>query len=198
MTCKTSTIQIKRGLDANLGGVTLKDGELAFTTDKGKLYVGNSGDKTLINPDLGTASEKDTGTTEGTVPVLGPDGKLDPSLIPSMAISEVYVVADESERLGLTEATAGDVAYQEDTKETYMLVKDPASVADNWVVIAGMKAPVTSVNEKTGEVVLEGNDILIPNYTIGTECAIIEPTDTVTVALGKLEYGILNIDGGTF
>lgn len=34
-------------------------------------------------PALGTASAKDTGTTEGTVPLLGADGKLPESMIPS-------------------------------------------------------------------------------------------------------------------
>jgi hypothetical protein len=36
-------IKIKRGLEANLGSLTLEDGELAITTDNHKLYVGVGG-----------------------------------------------------------------------------------------------------------------------------------------------------------
>jgi hypothetical protein len=59
------TIQIKRGLAANVGGVNLAAGECAFTIDTGKLYIGTGTDKILINPDL-LASPALTGTP--TVP----------------------------------------------------------------------------------------------------------------------------------
>lgn len=38
-------IKAKRGVEANLGSITLDDGEFAFTTDTRKLYVGFSGIK---------------------------------------------------------------------------------------------------------------------------------------------------------
>lgn len=43
-------IQLKRGLNANFGAVFLSEGEPAFVTDTGKLYVGDGNGKVLINP----------------------------------------------------------------------------------------------------------------------------------------------------
>lgn len=43
-------IQLKRGLSENFKTVILKNGEPAFLTDTGKLYIGNGIDKVLINP----------------------------------------------------------------------------------------------------------------------------------------------------
>lgn len=118
-----------------------------------------------------------TGTTPNTVPIIGPDskipdsvipddipriaedGKLDPGIIPSLALTEVFPVANEEERLALSQAHVGDVAYQEDTGETFMLLGLPASENQNWTPISGIKAPVTSVNGKTGAVVLGLGDI---------------------------------------
>lgn len=41
-------IQAKRGLEANLGSITLADGEFAVTTDTKKLYVGVAGAKICL------------------------------------------------------------------------------------------------------------------------------------------------------
>lgn len=46
-------IKIKRGLNANVGALTLLDGELALVTDTGKLLAGPS--KTVLNPDAPAA-----------------------------------------------------------------------------------------------------------------------------------------------
>jgi hypothetical protein len=43
-----ATIKAKRGLEANLGSITLGDGEFAITTDTKKLYVGLAGVKILL------------------------------------------------------------------------------------------------------------------------------------------------------
>lgn len=45
-----TTIQFKRGLNANLATATLLVGEPAFVTDTGKFYVGDGAEKVLINP----------------------------------------------------------------------------------------------------------------------------------------------------
>lgn len=41
-------IQVKRGIEANLGSITLADGEFAITTDTKKLYVGIAGSKVCL------------------------------------------------------------------------------------------------------------------------------------------------------
>ena len=51
-----SVIQLKRGLSANFGAVSLLSGEAAFLTDTGKFYVGNGTENVLINPDIAPVS----------------------------------------------------------------------------------------------------------------------------------------------
>ena len=48
-------IQIKRGLQANVKNLELAEGELAVALDTGKVYIGTTAGKTLVNPDGGTA-----------------------------------------------------------------------------------------------------------------------------------------------
>ncbi|WP_169834356.1 hypothetical protein [Paenibacillus donghaensis] len=50
-----TTIQIKRGLSANLSTLTLAAGELALATDTNKLYAGNGTERVLLNPDQAAA-----------------------------------------------------------------------------------------------------------------------------------------------
>ena len=191
-----SKIQIKRGLEADFSSVTLLPGELALVTDTGKLYIGDAdGNKDLINPTYGTAADLNVGTEAGNIPVLGSAGKLDTSVLPSLAITEVTVVNSQEEMLAL-EAQVGDVAVRTDANETYMLAQEPASDIDNWIKIS--HEIVTSVNGKIGDVVLVGEDILLPSYTPALTCGKIMVTDSVATALAKLEYRIDNIDGGSF
>lgn len=56
-----TTIQFKRGLDANFGAQSLSAGEPAFVTDTQKLYVGDGTNKVLINP-IEQPAGLDTGT----------------------------------------------------------------------------------------------------------------------------------------
>ena len=50
-------IKLKRGLSSNITAVNLDQGEPAFCTDTGKLYVGDGTQNILINPDGGIATE---------------------------------------------------------------------------------------------------------------------------------------------
>lgn len=50
-------IKLKRGLSDNIAAVNLDQGEPAFCTDTGKLYVGDGTQNILINPDGGIATE---------------------------------------------------------------------------------------------------------------------------------------------
>lgn len=110
--------------------------------------------------DAGTAAAKDVGSAAGNVPVLGTDGKLDASMMPAVAITDIFVKASQTEMLALT-AQKGDVCVRTDTNETYMLQGDSPSTLSNWVKI---KSPtdsgyVSAVNGKTGAVTLTTSDI---------------------------------------
>lgn len=48
-------IKLKRGLSSNITAVNLDQGEPAFCTDTGKLYIGDGASNVLVNPDGGTA-----------------------------------------------------------------------------------------------------------------------------------------------
>jgi hypothetical protein len=50
-------IKLKRGLSSNITAVNLDQGEPAFCTDTGKLYIGDGTQNILINPDGGIATE---------------------------------------------------------------------------------------------------------------------------------------------
>lgn len=66
-----TTIKIKRGLNANVGTLTLADGELALVTDTNKLIVGPS--KTVLNPDAPAAAVSSVAGKTGAVTLVKGD-----------------------------------------------------------------------------------------------------------------------------
>lgn len=69
--------------------------------------------------DLGTAAYKNIGNTEGNIPVLGANGKLDESMIPAIAINE-HFDAESQEAAMLLTVQNGDMVFIVDT--TYICV----------------------------------------------------------------------------
>ena len=155
-------ILILKGDSEKFKDKTLTQAELAYITDTKKVYIGVGGEKgednVLLNPTLGTAAEKDTGTAAGNVVEVDSDGKIATSLIPSTAITDVFVVNTQAERLALPDAHVGDVVVQLDVDETYILQVEPATEVGSWVKLQ-VAAPVASVAGKTGVVTLEIEDI---------------------------------------
>ena len=100
---------------------------------------------------LGTASTCDTGTSEGNVPVINANGKIDTSILPALAITDTFTAANESEMLALS-ADKGDVCIRTDLSKTYILKQAPASTLSNWAEIVSPADAVQSVNNKTGVV----------------------------------------------
>lgn len=181
-----TTIQIRRGVNASIGSLSLLSGEPAFVTDTGKLYIGNGSDKILINPTLGSAADATLGTAAGNVPVLDANGKLPDSTMPNISITDVFVVGSEAEMLALT-AETGDVAVRTDVSKSFILKTQPATSLANWQEILSPVGGLVSVNGKTGTVVLSGEDIAITGYTIASTPTALAATDTINAALGKLE-----------
>ncbi len=108
--------------------------------------------------DAGTAITKNVGTGAGEVPLIGEDGKIDSDLIPSISITDVFVVDSEAEMLAL-DAERGDVAVRTDVNNTFILKGDDPAVLSNWVELLHPECDVTSVNGKTGAVVLTTDDV---------------------------------------
>lgn len=107
---------------------------------------------------LGSAAFVDTGTSEGTVPILGVGGKLDTNVLPSITISDTFVVNSEAEMLALT-AESGDVAVRTDLSKSFILKASPASLLSNWQELLTPASPVQSVNGEVGAVILSAADV---------------------------------------
>lgn len=85
------------------------------------------------------------------VAVLDTDGKISSDKLPAIALSEIYVVSDATERDSLT-AQEGDVAKVINDNSTFIF--DGSS----WVELVTNYA-VDSVNGKTGVVSLDTDDV---------------------------------------
>jgi hypothetical protein len=108
--------------------------------------------------DAGTAASKNVGTASGNVPLLDSSGKLDSSVIPAMAINNIYTSSSQTAMLALS-ADVGDVCARTDGAGSFMLKATPASTLSNWVQLTAPTDTVTSVNGKTGVVVLTTDNI---------------------------------------
>lgn len=84
-----------------------------------------------------------------TVVQTGPDGKIDGSLMPSIAVVDTFPVPNEASMLGL-QCERGDIAIREDLGKTFILTQMPPSTLSNWRELTSTN--VTSVNGKTGAI----------------------------------------------
>lgn len=113
-------------------------------------------------PELGTASSKNTGITEGDIPILGIGGKLNEIVIPKIAISNTHIVGTQINMLALT-AYIGDVAIRTDLNKSYILKGIPASELNNWQELVTPTSSVQSVAGRTGTVVITKADVGLGN-----------------------------------
>ena len=112
--------------------------------------------RTLL--ELGTAAQKNAGAAAGNVPLIGADGKLDTSIMPQLAITDIFDADSKDAMLALT-AQQGDVCRRTDEGKTYILAGNDPSVEANWKLFLMPECDVVSVNGKTGVVVLSTDNI---------------------------------------
>ena len=128
-------IKIKRGPYSRVGTLPLRKGELAFTTDTLRLYVGlsdteGSTTKAMINKP--TYSQEDADGLFINVDQIDAhngicelvDGFVDPSRLPEEYIDEV-VVAEDLESLPAT-GSSGTIYITEDDNMSYRWARDAA------------------------------------------------------------------------
>lgn len=153
---------------------------------------------------LGTASGKNIGVAEGTVPILGAGGKLSPDVLPSVAITDTFVVASQSAMLQLA-AQKGDMAIRTDVKKTFVLKTEPANTLSNWVELPTPTDTVTSVNGQTGIVTLtttnisEGPESTNKYFTEGRAKAAAKTLNASELMDGKsilYSTDVITLDGG--
>lgn len=146
-------------------GQVLKYGGSSGTAVWGALVASEIPSLTLSKiTDAGTAAEKNVGTSSGNVPILDANGKLDTGVLPAIAISDTFVVANQAAMLALT-AEVGDVAVRTDLSKSFILKASPASTLANWQELLTPVDVVQSVNGKTGVVTLTASDVGLGNVT---------------------------------
>ena len=105
------------------------------------------------------------GAADG-VAALGSDGKVPTSQLPTLALAQPFVVADEAARLA-SGAEVGDFVIQSDSPDlAYLLVATPATEEENWVPFGNT---VLSVAGKQGAVTLEVADVSGAESTTGSQ-----------------------------
>ena len=85
------------------------------------------------------------------VATLDANAKIPTSQLPSLAVTETFVVTSEAAMLALT-AQVGDVAVRTDIKENFILQTEPANILSNWIMLQTPTDVVTSVNGNVGAV----------------------------------------------
>lgn len=115
-------------------------------------------DAKVDHSSLGTAASKNTGIASGNVPILDAQGKLNESVLPSIAITDTFVVDSEVEMLALTVQT-GDVAVRNDLSQTFILRGTDPTILGHWEHLKSPTDAVQSVNGKTGAVTLTKDDV---------------------------------------
>ena len=170
--------------------ITASTGKSFVTYDTKGLVTGGTA-ITATNEQLvkGDGSGITIGTNSGNIPVLNGSGKLADSVIPSIAITDTFVVATEPAMLALT-AQVGDVAIRTDVFKSFILQTSPASVVANWQELKTPTDAVSTVNGQSGAVTLGGGDILVETGSTVTDAATIAVGDTIDSALGKLNTEI--------
>ncbi|RWB08771.1 MAG: hypothetical protein EOQ39_18840 [Mesorhizobium sp.] len=99
----------------------------------------------------GTAASKNTGVAAGNVPILDGSGLLDTSILPSIAITDVFTVATQAAMLALT-AQKGDIAIRSDLNKSFALsTNSPTTLAD-WKELLTPTDVVLSVAGLTGAI----------------------------------------------
>ena len=121
------------------------------TVTKADVILGNvTNDSQVKRSEMATANG---------VATLDANGKLPTSQVPSLAITDTYVVTNPADRLALTLADRGDVAIVTSENKSYILQVEPYSIAGNWKLILTPTSPVNSVNGQTGNISLTTTDI---------------------------------------
>ena len=109
--------------------------------------------------DAGTAAGKNTGTAIGQIVVVGPDGKIDPSILPEFRINQVFVVDDLEDKLEL-DAQTGDIVIVTNAQKTFILAGDDPEEEDHWKNFMFPFDGVKTVNGKAGpHVTLTTDDV---------------------------------------
>lgn len=105
----------------------------------------------VLKTETGSAASLDIGTSAGNVVVVQGDGKICYSVLPTLAITDTFLIDAYEDLTGLTAAEQGDVAIVTGAvKANYILQGNDYSQAGDWVQLATTFGAITGVNGLTG------------------------------------------------
>lgn len=93
----------------------------------------------------------------GGVAALDGSGKLNPSTLPALAITDTYLCASQAAMLA-SGADVGDVAIRSDVNKTFILRATPATTLANWSEVLTPTAAVSSVFGRVGAIAAQAGD----------------------------------------
>ncbi len=146
---------------------------------------------------------------------LDAGGKINPSQLPAIAISDTFVVATQVAMLALT-AQTGDVAVRSDLSQTFILRGSNPAVLGDWELLQTPTDTVTSVFGRVGPVTAQNGDYNTSQVTESSNLYFTEPrvraslltglsltagivaaTDSILQAIGKIGAIVNALTGGT-
>lgn len=135
------------------------------TVDAVNTKVSNIDNTSDLNKPISTATQTALNLKENTANKniangyagLGSDGKLISSQLPSITITDTFVVGSQSAMLSLV-AETGDVAVRTDVNKSFILQGDTPSDLADWQELLTPTSTVTSVFGRTGAVTSNSGD----------------------------------------
>ncbi len=142
------------------------------TLDKTAVGLGNVDNTSDLNKPISTATQTALNAKENTANKntangyagLGSDGKLISSQLPSITISDTFVVGSQSAMLAVT-AETGDVAVRTDLNKSFILKGTNPAVLTDWQELLSPTSTVTSVFGRTGAVTAQSGDYTTAQVT---------------------------------
>lgn len=152
---------------------------------------------TLFDAKFNTKLDKtEVGNSANLIPRLDSTGKLSTSILPDLALTEVFVVQDEAELLDAN-VQEGDVVVVVDEDNAVYMCKDASQIDkdDKFVALKVNDGTVKSINSKyadnTGSVTLEIGDIPQLEATLDEKLKTINGQTTID---GNIDITLSNTD----
>lgn len=136
---------------------------------------------------------------------LDASGKINPSQLPALAITDTFVVASQSTMLDLSTAEVGDIAVRTDINKTFILKTTGYATLANWQELLAPTGSVSSVFGRSGAVTAQANDYTfaqigsIPTTLGGYGITDAQPLDADLTAISALSAdGLLRKTSGVW
>lgn len=126
---------------------------------------------------------------------LGVDGKLISSQLPSITISDTFVVASQAAMLALTLAEKGDVAVRTDLNKSFILKGALYSTLADWQELLTPTSSVTTVFGRNGAVTASSGDYTADQITSTATKVFVTPAEKTAITHSNREA--LNLVSGT-